>query len=378
MVDVTLSIEGEAVVISWFKKEGSQVKAKEPLAELMSEKVSFELEAPADGILARIFVPEQGVAKKGDVVAVIEEAPIQHVMVPTVAAPSAEAARPEAEREVAPIASPSARRLARELGVDLSRVKGSGGRIVEQDVREFAMKGGFLRAEGARAPEKLAVAQVVPLAGMRRIIGERMMKSLQEMAQLTLTAEVDVTELLKLKEELSQKDITVTDLFVKAVALAVKDHPRLRSQLVGEEIHIMPDINLGIAVALEDGLIVPVIRNADSKSVSEISSELKILSERARQGKLRPEDVTSGSFTVSNLGMFGVDWFTPIINPPQCAILGVGQTKEKLVLTELGIAKRSFAPLSLTIDHRVIDGAVGGKFLQTLSEVLSTPHTLVS
>jgi len=309
-------------------------------------------------------------------------------------------------------ASPAARRLARELGIDLARVSGSGpeGRITEADVRAYYEQqqrvqatplarriaeeegldlsqipgtgpGGriteedVLRAlEGRRAPA--APPRVVPFTGMRQAIAERMMESLHSMAQLTLTTRADVTELVGLREILSQRwnvRLSYTDFITKATALALKEHPILNSALVGEEIVLHEDVHIGVAVALEEGLIVPVIRHADRKSILEIHQTVQDLAERARKGELSVDEVTGSTFTVTNLGMYGIDAFTPIINPPEVAILGVGRILEELSLVNGQVAARSRIVLSLTIDHRIVDGAPGAAFLQTVVRYLEHP-----
>jgi pyruvate/2-oxoglutarate dehydrogenase complex dihydrolipoamide acyltransferase (E2) component len=196
------------------------------------------------------------------------------------------------------------------------------------------------------------------------------------MAQLTLTTQADVTGLVELRDLLRQRweaRISYTDLIVKAVALALREHPVLNSMLLGEEIVIHSEVNVGVAVALNEGLIVPVVREADRKTVLEVHAELQDLARRAREGTLSVDQVTGGTFTVTNLGMYGVDAFTPIINPPQVAILGVGRITEGLVLQEGQVVARSNMALSLTIDHRVVDGAPGAAFLQTLAQFLEHP-----
>lgn len=211
---------------------------------------------------------------------------------------------------------------------------------------------------------------------MRQAIAERMMESLHSMAQLTLTTRADVTELMGLRETLSQRwnvRLSYTDFIVKATALALKEHLTLNSSLVGEEIVLHEDVHIGVAVALEEGLIVPVIRQADRRSILEIHQIVQDLAERARKGDLSVDEVTGGTFTITNLGMYGIDVFTPIINPPEVAILGVGRIFEDLALVNGQIAVCSRVVLSLTIDHRIIDGAPAAAFLQTVVHYLEHP-----
>ena len=195
-----------------------------------------------------------------------------------------------------------------------------------------------------------------------------MLESLRGMAQLTLNTDAYVTALVKQREALkNQFDLTYTDLLVKAAALALRKHPRLNARVVGQEIHLLPEIHIGVAVGLDDGLIAPVVRDADRKPLKTIAEENRELAERARGGKLGPADVTGGTFTVTNLGTFGIDTFTPIINPPEAGILGVGRIVERIARREADLVWRQMMTLSLTFDHRVVDGAPAAAFLQTLA-----------
>jgi pyruvate dehydrogenase E2 component (dihydrolipoamide acetyltransferase) len=284
---------------------------------------------------------------------------------------------------------PRARRLAHLHGIDLSRVAGSGPgrRITEDDVRQIVSGAG----NGGPTPVPLASSvakkdgtkteqepRVIPLTGMRGAIARRMLQSLQTSAQLTLVSEADVTALVKQRESLAlQFGITYTDLLIKAAALALRKHPRLNATVVGEEIHILPDINIGVAIALDDGLVVPVVRNADCKPLTTITSEVKDFVQRAQGGKLMMAEITGGSFTLTNLGSFGIDAFTPILNPPEAAILGVGRIVERLTRRDADLAWRQTIVLSLTVDHRVVDGAPAAAFLQTLREFLEQPELIV-
>jgi len=220
--------------------------------------------------------------------------------------------------------------------------------------------------------------QVIPLTGKRGVIARRMLESLQGMAQLTLSSDANVTALVKQRELLkSQFDLTYTDLLVKAAALALRKHPRLNARIAGQEIHLLPDVHIGVAVALDDGLIVPVVRNADRKGLKTIAEENRELAERARSGKLGPAEVSGGTFTVTNLGTFGIDSFTPIINPPEAAILGVGRIVERIARRDADLVWQQMMTLSLTFDHRVVDGAPAAAFLQTLRELLERPEALL-
>jgi pyruvate dehydrogenase E2 component (dihydrolipoamide acetyltransferase) len=275
-------------------------------------------------------------------------------------------ATPAAPRNVQ--IEPRARRLAQEHKIDLARLAGSGpsGRITEQDVSLFLA-----------APPSLAREQVIPLTGKRGVIARRMTESLQSSAQLTLTTEANVTALVRQRKAPNeQADLTYNELLIKASALALRKHPRLNSTVVGQEIHVLPEIHVGLAVALDDGLVVPVVRNADQKPLAVIASEVRELIERARAGKLMMAEITGGTFTVTNLGGFGITSFTPIINPPEAAILGVGCIVDRLVRRDSDMLWQQMMGLSLTVDHRVVDGAPAAAFLKTLCELLERPELL--
>ena len=356
--------EGE--VVKWLKEDGAQVAKDEPVVQVMSKKITYEVKAPQAGVLRQAVLPKQKVsvgAVIGYITAPGEEVPV------TPAAPAA-AAGSTAQAEV--LATPMAKRLAREHGIDLREVRGTGpgGRIQESDVLAYLEQ----RRQAPAAPEAPPAARVIPFTGMRRAIAERMTESLQTMAQVTITTEADVTGLVEFVDRLKTRaDISYTAVLVKAVAAALKQHPILNSTLVGDEIRLLDEINIGVGVALDEGLIVPVIRNADRLSLAEIDRELKRLAAAARAGTLTVDEVTGSTFTISNLGMYGVDAFTPIINPPEVAILGVGRITEKPAVYRGQVAVRSLMTLSLTFDHRVVDGAPAAAFLQTLAGMLAQP-----
>jgi len=314
------------------------------------------------------------------------------------AAPASSAAASAADDAGARRAiSPVARKLAAELGVELAHVAGTGpgGRITREDVERAAEAArstasasasgasAALAAAGAGAPAGAPApaaapaagkpqARSIPMRGMRKTIADRMSQSLRESAQLTITSEADVTPAVELRERLvRQFDFTYGDLLIQAVARALLRHPRMNARLMQDAIAIMPQVNVGMAVALEDGLIVPVIVDADRKSLREIAAVTRELGERARAGKLRLEEVSGGTFTITNLGTYGVDAFTPIINTGETGILGVGRIIEKPVVHRGEIARRSMMTLSLTFDHRLIDGAPAAQFLQTAIEIFN-------
>lgn len=277
-------------------------------------------------------------------------------------------------------ASPLARRLAKEHGVDLQALVGSGpdGRVVRDDVLQAAETAAV--ETPSVAPQETAV---IPMTGIREIIADRMTLSLQTNASVTLHTEVDATAFVDLRRLLNGKletrgvSLTYTDLLVKVVAGALREHPRLNATLTDAGIEVLSEVHIGVAVALEDGLLVPVVRNADTARLSEISEQIRDFAERARNQQLTPGELQGGTFTLTNLGNFGVDAFTPIINPPESGILGVGRILKKPVVHEDEIVVRSMLTLSLTFDHRVIDGAPAAAFLQTVSGYIQDPYLLL-
>ena len=281
-------------------------------------------------------------------------------------------------------ASPLARRLAKEHGLDLGSIMGSGpdGRIVRDDVLQASAAAPSTPSVIETATPQQAT-EVIPMSGIREIIAERMTVSLQTTASVTLHTEVDATAFVELRGMLNDKlqarevSLTYTDLLVKVVANALGEHPRINATLTDEGIHLLSEINIGVAVALEDGLVVPVVQNADKERLSEISTQVRDFAERARSNQLTPGELQGGTFTITNLGNFGIDAFTPIINPPESAILGVGRIVKKPVVHNDEIAIRSMLTLSLTFDHRVIDGAPAAQFLQTIAGYIQDPYLLL-
>ncbi len=380
----------EGKIVRWLRQEGDKVNKGDELLEVETEKVNVALESPGSGILRKKLVAEGDNVPVGSVIGIIADAdeniqsvldqlkvesPLEQVrptpqLSPTTASPTgSEEASPAAEA----IASPRARRLARERGIDLSTVRGSGprGRIVEEDVLRLAPQ----KTE-PRLPFK--VLNTIQLAGQRKVIADRMLTSLQTKAQITITTEVDMTEVKKVRERVNEQNkdlpngVAYNDLLIRAVALTLKDHRIFNALMVRDELKIVEEINIGLAVAVNDGLVVPVVKNADKLSVQEIAQKTSELVERAKSGRLNVSDVSEGTFTITNLGMFEVDVNTAIINPPQCAILAVGRIVEKPVVREGRIIPRNMMTLGLTFDHRVTDGVPAAKFLQALKVRLET------
>lgn len=371
----------EGKILRWRKQEGDEVKRGEVIAEIETGKVDIEVEAFSSGVLRKILAKEGEVIPVGQVIALIA-APGEAV--PEVKAPAAVEA---AERIPA---SPLARRLAEEHGVDLRLVKGTGpgGRITKEDIEAY------LKAREAvpTIPKPEVVAPPVevapeveyeekPLSRMRQTIARRMAESKRTVPHFELTIDIDMAEALKLRKALNEvlegAKITVTDLIVKAAALALKKHPELNASYAGEKVRLYKRISIGIAVALEEGLVTPVVTDCDIKPLQEIAKEAHEKAERARAGKLKPEDVVQGTFTVSNLGMFDVEQFTAIINPPEAAILAVGSLEKRPIVKEGEIVVSDRMKVTLGIDHRVVDGAQAARFLQTFKHLLEQPLQLL-
>ena len=425
----------EGKVSKWFKSEGDTIEKGEPFFEVETEKITNVVEATASGIVFQIVVAAGAKVPVGTIVAIIAEPGEQperiegiqtgEIVEEAEPAPGG-AARPiekAAERKFVP-SSPAARRLAKELGVELALAVGTGpnGRITEADIkrlheegppepkmtpvaaemiRQAGLDAASIQGTGAGAKitkkdvqrfldsekpgEVVSGARSMAFSGMRRSIAENMQASLQSTAQLTLFTEVDVTELIRfrdmLREEYKQDDtvrISNNDTIIMATSRALKQHPIMNSTLVGEEILLHDSVHMGIAVALSEGLIVPVLRDADRKNIFEIASEARELAHKAREGTLTVDEVTGGTFTISNLSMFQVDGVTPILKSPETGILGVGRVKEKPAVYNGEIAIRSMMFLNLTFDHQVVDGAPAAEFLQTVAGYLENPYLIMT
>ena len=436
----------DGVIVRWLKNEGDSVQEGEPLVEIETAKMQTELESTVSGVLDRIVAQEGDIVPIRGVLCVIADP--GEVTERPAAAPSAATATPVAARSVTATGTtglqvpvvpaarrlardnnvdlgqvggsgpqgrillqdvenairartetpagapdgrvpvvPAARRLAREHGIDLARVPGSGpqGRILIEDVEKAVAQA----ADGIRDSEEPARYETAPapdgqtlkLTGIRGIIATRMLQSLQTMAQVTLTTEADVTEATLLRRGVSRNQsegsISPLHLVIKATAEGLKRHPRMNALQSEDQVQLMDEINIGVAVALDEGLVTPVIRGAGSKSLAQLSAEGRDLATRTRDGGIRPDEISGGTFTITNLGANDIDGFTPIINPPQVGILGVGRVVEKPVIRDGQITKGSTMYLSLTFDHRVVDGAPAAEFLQTVKGLLEDPWWMV-
>ena len=374
----------EGLLGKWIKHEGDQVKEGEALCEIETEKATDELHAPTSGTLIKIIYAEGSTIPVNSVIAVIGTpgedissmigpSEPQKIVVPTPAQIKEQITVQKSSASGEVRISPSARRLARERGIDLTRIQGTGpgGRIVSEDVLRAVSK----TEVAAASTESKSTA----LIGHRKVIADRLSLSARTAVHVPITMEVDMTASTKLKNDLQETGIKVsfTDIIVKTVAIALTEFPRANSMLLGEELRTMDEVNIGIAVGLEEDLLVPVIKNANHLSLVEISRSAKDLAERARNHTLTSKEMTGGTFTVSNLGMFGdVILFAPVINPPETAILGVGRTSSKPIAIDGAIAVRPIVTLTLVFDHRVIDGMYATKFLQRVKELIQDPQRL--
>jgi pyruvate dehydrogenase E2 component (dihydrolipoamide acetyltransferase) len=367
-------------ILSWIKKEGESITKGEPLVEIETDKITFEVEAPADGVLAGVRSSEGEDVPVGRTIAWIVapgEAPPAEEATAAAAAAVVEQARraqpatsPAPAKATEPITakiSPKAKRLAKELGVDLSQVRGTGpdGTITGEDV------------EAAKAPAPTPpLTTAAPLSAIARVMAERTTQSWTTAPHFFLVRDVDAGALLETRERLGRDKVTHTDLLVALVARTLLKHPKLNAHWTHHAIEFNPSVNISMAVAVSDGVISAVIPNAAALSIAGIATARAELTDRARAGKLRPHDVTGGTFTISNLGMYGVDAFNAIITPPQAAILAVGRIADRVVPVDGKPGIRPMLTLTLSCDHRVIDGAQAALFLNDLAEAIAQPGKL--
>jgi pyruvate dehydrogenase E2 component (dihydrolipoamide acetyltransferase) len=424
----------EGTLVAWKKKKGDKISAGDVIAEIETDKATMEWESPEDGILTEIYVEEGGKVEVGEKIAFIgaegEAAPKKEKkkeLEPTAkdetkapakkkeqeetekpapaekeepeTAPPQESREPKtAEKKPAPRtesggearikASPIARRLAAEQGIDLSTVKGTGpdGRVTESDVRTA------LKSKGGTSPSKAPAARIpagegsrISLTGMRKIIAERLVESKGPVPHFYLNIEIDAGPLMTARAELKSageksdsSKITVNDFVLKAAVEAAVKVPKANASFDGDAIVQYNDVNLGIAVALEEGLVTPVIRAAQGKSLREISEAVKDLAHRARNKRMKPEEFQGGTFTVSNLGSYGIDNFSAIINPPQGFILSIGAIVKKAVVDDCdAIVAGQRMSIGMSCDHRVVDGALGAEYLKELRHLLENPTLLL-
>ena len=398
MPQLGLTME-KGTILQWLKAEGEQVDKGQPVVLIQTEKVEYEVEAPAAGTLLKVVAAEGAelavgglmaiVGKPGeDVTSLLSGAPPAPAA-PAVAAPAAGPAPAAAPSAAAPERapgervkiSPVAKKLAQEHGIDINTLTPTGPerRIVREDVeRAIAAKSREPRAESRVEPR--AVPESIPLSGIRKVIFDRMGQSWREVARVTMFADTDMTEVVRLRQAKAaewEKRFGVkpsySDFIHLAVAKALREEPRINCRLDGQAVRIRKEVHLAFAVDLGEGLVAAVIRDADKKSLGELAKAARDLADRARAGRLSPDDMADGTFTVSNLGGLGVEGFTPIVNQPQAGILGVGKILEKPVVLNGGIHVRSMMTLSLVFDHRLIDGAPAAKFLAKVKALLEQP-----
>jgi pyruvate dehydrogenase E2 component (dihydrolipoyllysine-residue acetyltransferase) len=441
----------EGNLARWLKKEGDEVKAGDVIAEIETDKATMEVEAVDEGRIGRILVPEgaQGV-KVNDVIALLLEegedaaalegaaqatpskgngksngggAPAPQPAKPA-ATPQPMAAAPQAapapraqpqapQQQPRPaqqggdgegriFASPLAKRMAAEAGIELTQLKGSGphGRIVKSDVESVAARGpaparpaapqpGAATAPQARAPQPPAAGlpafTEVPHSGMRKIIAQRLTEAKRDQPHFYLTLDCEIDALLKLRADLNAKSpegkvaykLSVNDMIIKAAAVALKRVPAANASWTDTAIRLYQSADISVAVAVPNGLVTPVIRNADAKGLAQISNEMKALAEKARAGKLVPEDYQGGTFSLSNLGMFGIREFAAVINPPQGAILAVGAGEQRAVVKGGALAIATVMSATLSCDHRVVDGVVGAEWLAAFKKIVEDPLTML-
>lgn len=403
----------EGKIVEWHKKVGDKVKSDDVLAEVETDKATMEVIGYADGILLYIGVEKGTAAKINDIIAIVGKGgtDIQPILdaekalaaaggtgVPAAGAPVVTAAQPATAAAattggaIGPDgrmkASPLAKKLAEEKGIDLSRVIGSGdeGRIIKRDIDNFVPSAVPSAATGAAAVAPLIAGQEghtdLQLSQMRKVIAQRLGESKFSAPHFYLTMEVNMDKAMEarkaINEMIAPAKISFNDMVIKAAALALRQHPAVNSSWMGDFIRQHHHIHIGSAVAIEDGLIVPVIRFADQKTLSQIATEAKTLYDKAHNKKLQPQEFTGNTFTISNLGMMGIEEFTAIINPPDACILAVGGIKETVAVEKGAFKAVNIMKLTMSCDHRAVDGAVGAKFLQTLKAYLENPVTMLA
>jgi pyruvate dehydrogenase E2 component (dihydrolipoamide acetyltransferase) len=425
MAEIIMPKMGDAMtegkVVRWYKKAGDAVKKGEPVLEIETDKVNLDLEAEQDGTLGDVAAEEGKMVEVGGVLATIlgagekaapkksaqpaEEAPARRAVdkkdsikkstgdyaeaidmkaprVDKTSQPSSVAGAPQGDGGRRR-SSPLARKMARDLGVSIEQVQGSGpgGRIVASDIKNFKPAAA---PQKTKAPSLPPVQQLetkeIPLTAMRRTIAKRLAESTGPIPHFYLTADYDVTNLLSLREQLNEIEgikTSVNDFIVRAAALALRHHPNVNASWGDEAITQHGEIHIGIAVSTPEGLITPVVRNADQKSVTDISNDVRSLADKAKNRKLTPNDYQGSTFTISNLGAWGIEQFTAIINPPNVAILAIGAASAQPVVIDRQVVIRDRMKVTMSCDHRVVDGALGAEYLRTLRSYIEQPVRLV-
>ncbi len=419
----------EGQISRWLKKEGDEVQANETIAEVDTDKATMEMTSLESGILLKILVPEGGTAKLGQVIGIIGQKgeDISQILAEvssgdgeklrteettgtekteTDVVVKADHAKTESptddvsaefatEKEDGRIfVSPIAARMAAEHGIDLRNIKGSGpgGRIIKRDIEAFLTKIATAEvvqptvSELPEAPPVTAYKEVPyreePTTQMRRTIAKRLVQSIGPVPTFYLTVEIEMDKAIEFRQQINStvsqdEKVSLNDIIVKVAAMALMKHPFVNSSYRDDKIRFYEDADIGVAVAIEDGLITPVIRKANKKGILQISKEIKELAARAREKKLQPEEYTGATFSISNLGMYGIKQFTAIINPPEAAILAIGSATPTPVVRQGDIVIRNIMQVTMSCDHRVIDGATGARFLQTFKQMLENPILMV-
>lgn len=424
----------EGQLSRWLKKEGDKVSMGEPLAEIDTDKATMEMQALGNGVLRKILIKEGESAPLGQLIAIIGE-PDEDIsaLVNQTAAPARDATPAEPQKSAEPeptpaaaepapprtgegngkpaakpaqasaegqsvlggrlIVSPLAARMAAESGIDLRSITGSGpgGRIIKRDVEDRIGQSTEatsnqpqtkqLRAVPRAEPGQPSTYHDEPISEMRRIIAKRLVTSLGPIPHFFLTTEIEMDRAAEMREAIKNLEpdlkISINDIIIKVAAAALIQHPQVNASFQDKVVRYYDHADIGVAVAIEDGLITPVVRAADQKSLSQIAAEVRELAGRARERRLKPEEYTGATFSISNLGMFGIDEFTAVINPPEGAILAVGAMSPKPVVRDNEVVVRQMMKVTMSCDHRVIDGATGAKFLQTFKKILENPLFLI-
>jgi pyruvate dehydrogenase E2 component (dihydrolipoamide acetyltransferase) len=391
-----------AKIIKWLKSVGDPIEANETLLEIETDKVAYGIESPVTGFVRAILANLGDEIPVGNIVAILggadEKIDLDLPRKRDKEMPPSQPDRAVVQKESISIssqplptgsfilASPVAKKMAKEKGIDLSLVKGSGrsGRIRMTDVERYLSESKPVRPEVIPSSGLTDVAEIVPMTTMRRTVAERLSQSSHDAPHFYLCMDVDMTEskklcnsLLKKVEMKTQVRLSLNDIFIKAAAVTLRDYPRLNARLKSDQIEVLRNMNIGLAVALPEGLIVPAIERADQKRLWQIAQERKDLVERARQGSLSLTEIERGTFTISSLGIYDIRFFTSILNPPQAAILSIGKIFDRPVARNGEIVIRPIVEITLAIDHRIVDGALGAQFLQDFKDSLEDPNLLV-
>src|SRR3954451_18185794 len=402
----------EGQISRWLKKEGDKVSMGEPLAEIDTDKATMEMQALGNGVLRKILINEGQSAPLGQLIAVIGEPDedIAALLSEAAAQPVAQKKEdpPEKKKEEPPppppppaqpqngrqpqaaasdsgrmIVSPLAARMAAEAGIDLRSLQGSGpgGRIIKRDIEAVISKPAPAPAPSYVQQAGASAYRDEPASQIRQTIAKRLVTSLGPVPHFFLTTDIEMDRAAEMRKGINALDpdlkISINDIIIKVVAAALIQHPEVNASFQEKVVRYYEHADIGVAVAIEDGLITPVVRAANQKSLSQIAAEVRELAERARSKRLKPEEYTGATFSVSNLGMFGIDEFTAVINPPEAAILAVGAMTPKPVVRDGQVVVRQLMRVTMSCDHRVIDGATGAKFLQTFKRLLENPLLMI-